>query len=275
VPLVAAAVCPCPPLLVPEIATGAAAELDDLRAACDAAVRRLRAARPDGILIMGTGGETAWRRPDEYGTFAPLGLPLDIVPGHRGRPTLPLSLTIGAWLLARNPGGPAASTGPAGPGDSAGSAGAAGAASNGGPGGAGGSGAPGGPTVEVGLASVAATEPPAGCADFGRTQCAPWRPRVALLVVGDGSARRGASSPGYGDPRAEAFDAAVARSLAGADVDGLLALDPLLAADLLATGRPAWQVLAGAAQGADWRGEVLYDAAPYGVSYPVAVWERT
>jgi hypothetical protein len=37
VPLVAAAVLPHPPVIVPEIAAGAAHELDDLRLACDEA----------------------------------------------------------------------------------------------------------------------------------------------------------------------------------------------------------------------------------------------
>ncbi|OSC55333.1 hypothetical protein B5180_40185, partial [Streptomyces sp. BF-3] len=45
--LVAAAVCPCPPLLVPEVAAGAAPELDAARDACLDAVGVLAAARPD------------------------------------------------------------------------------------------------------------------------------------------------------------------------------------------------------------------------------------
>jgi len=36
--LVAAAVCPHPPLLVPQLAAGGAPDLDKVRAACDAAV---------------------------------------------------------------------------------------------------------------------------------------------------------------------------------------------------------------------------------------------
>jgi hypothetical protein len=258
VPLVAAAVCPGPPLLIPEIAAGAAAELDDLRAACDAAVGRLLAARPDGILIVGTGTETSWRRPDEYGTLAPWGVPLEIVPGRRGYPTLPLSLTIGAWLLGRSAGlAPAGATEPAG---IAAPVIATAAVAAGDP-------------IAVGMASVAAGEPPTGAAAFGRDRCAPWRPRVALLVMGDGSAYRKQPASGYGDPRAELFDAVAAKALATADGDALLALDPSLAADLMAAGRPVWQALAGAASGADWRAELLYDAAPYGVGYLVAAWE--
>jgi hypothetical protein len=245
-------------VLVPEIAAGAAAELDDLRAACDTVVNRLWAARPDGILIIGTGAETAWRRPDEYGTFAPWGVPLETVPGRRGRPDLPLSLTMGAWLLDRGRHAPAParlST----PDPAASRVGDGNGVADG--------------AIEVGLASVAAGESPAACAAFGRDQCAPWRRRVALLVMGDGSASRGPTAPGYADARAEPFDASVTAALAAADVDGLLALDPTLAAELMVAGRPGWQVLAGAAHGTGWRGEVLYDAAPYGVNYTVAAWE--
>jgi hypothetical protein len=52
----------------------------------------------------------------------------------------------------------------------------------------------------------------------------------------------------------------------------LAALDAGLAAELMATGRAAWQVLAGAA-GLERRapGEVLYSDAPFGVSYLAAV----
>ncbi|HVF05659.1 MAG TPA: hypothetical protein VNA20_12530 [Frankiaceae bacterium] len=48
--LLAAAVCPHPPLLVPEAAAGAAPETGDLRAACRAAV----AALPPETLVVGT-----------------------------------------------------------------------------------------------------------------------------------------------------------------------------------------------------------------------------
>ena len=51
----AIAFCPSPPLLVPELAAGAAGELDPLRAACREAVRRLLAAHPDEVVVIGTG----------------------------------------------------------------------------------------------------------------------------------------------------------------------------------------------------------------------------
>ena len=45
----------------------------------------------------------------------------------------------------------------------------------------------------------------------------------------------------------------------------------MIADELMVAGRAPWQVLAGACPSA--RGEVLYDAAPYGVQYTVAYWE--
>ena len=64
--------------------------------------------------------------------------------------------------------------------------------------------------------------------------------------MGDGTARRSVSAPGYLDERAAPFDAAVERAVRDGDLPALAALDPALAADLLAAGRPAWQALAGA-----------------------------
>ena len=89
--------------------------------------------------------------------------------------------------------------------------------------------------------------------------------------MGDGTGRR-TPKPGYLDDRAEPFDASVSAALAAADPAALADLDVVLAEDLLVQGRAAWQVLAGAAAGTPWRGEVTYDAAPYGVGYLVSTW---
>jgi hypothetical protein len=157
---------------------------------------------------------------------------LDVVLAGRDTPSLPLSLTIGAWLVRD------------------------------------------GSFPVRAAAGVGADESPAACAAFGRDRCAGWLPRVAMLVLGDGSACRSERAPGYLDPRAEPFDAATRKAFQDADTDALMALDPLLAKELMVAGRPAWQVLAGAAAGTRWWGNVVYDAAPYGVNYTVAVWER-
>jgi len=118
------------------------------------------------------------------------------------------------------------------------------------------------------LQSVAESASPDACLNLGRDLAAA-APRVALLVMGDGSARRSAAAPGYLDDRAEPFDLAVEQAFRDGDLSALTALDPHLARDLLAAGRPAWQALAGALSPAP-RSEVLYSAAPFGVAYLVA-----
>ncbi|PYC71940.1 hypothetical protein C7C45_09895 [Micromonospora arborensis] len=252
VPLVAAAVCPHPPLLVPEVAGSTAPELDDLRAACDTAVRRLLAAEPNTVLLLGTGPVTGPIRNPATGSLQPWGVDLDVplVPGQPGRgAVLPLSLTIGAWLLARHDPREPATAAPA-------------------------TAAPA-TAAQVSAVQVAADAGPAELTALADEINAAGD-RVALLVLGDGSACRGEKAPGYDDPRARPYDQRVATALAEADLDGLLDLDPVLSAELKAAGRAPWQVLAGAARsaGGGWRGELLHDSAPYGVAYFVASWER-
>jgi hypothetical protein len=109
------------------------------------------------------------------------------------------------------------------------------------------------------------------CIEVGRDIVAQAE-RVALLVMGDASACRTLKAPGYLDERAAPFDAEVARALGAADVPALKALDAELAYELKASGRAPWQVLAGAAEGTDLGGALLYEDAPYGVGYVVATW---
>ncbi len=237
-PLVAAAVCPHPPLLVPEVAGAAAGELDHLRSACDAAVAGLLAADPEVILLLGGGPRSEVFRAADYGSLRGFGLdryvPLWKV-NCAGGERLPLSLTIGAWLIGRS-----------------------------------------GTDLPRLARAVAADASPADCAELGALVAAEAAGRTSLLVLGDGSACRGVKAPGYEDPRAEAYDEEVALALADADADALLGLDPALSAELKAAGRAPWQVLAGAvrAAGGDWRGELSHHEAPYGVAYLVANWER-
>jgi aromatic ring-opening dioxygenase LigB subunit len=97
VPLVAAAVCPHPPLLVPEVAAGAASELDALRSACATAVAGLASA--DRVVVVGTAPEAARFEAPVGGSLAPWGLPLTIGDAREDAPgNLPLSLLIGRWL---------------------------------------------------------------------------------------------------------------------------------------------------------------------------------
>lgn len=231
--LIAAAVCPHPPMIVPEIAGSAAAELDDLRYAADAAITRLLSVAPDVLVVLGAGDRTETFPAPYAGSFAPWGVDTGFAIGDGAhRPLGPLSLLVGGWLLSRH--------------DVTG--------------------------TDLRLDTVDATATAGDCVKLG-TELADHRPRVALLVLGDGSACRGEKSPGYDDPRAVAYDDRVAEALARADADALLGLDPVLSTELRVAGRAPWQVLAGAA-GGGWDGELTYHAAPYGVGYLVATWTR-
>jgi hypothetical protein len=233
--LIAAAVCPHPPLLVPGVASGAEAETDDLRAAAAVAVQSLVAADPELIVVVGAAPQVGPCDPQARGSLAQYGVDL-LVGSGPGETSLPLSLTVGLWLLEHH--------------------------------------APGLPRL---LFGVHPETEPSRCASLGAA-LADRAARVAMLVMGDGSARRSVKGPGFLDPRAEGFDAGVAAALAAAEPQSLLDIDPGLADDLLAAGRAAWQVLAGAAQARDGvtapplAGDLAYAAAPYGVCYFVASW---
>lgn len=233
--LVAAAVCPCPPLLVPEVAAGAAPELDSARDACADALGVLAAARPDRLVVVGPAGRDASYPQGSWGSFRGFGVDLDVRLGREGNGgtavRLPASLAVAAWLL-----------------DHVGWTNI--------------------PLDGLGVAEPIAVE---RCIQVGR-DIAGVAGRVALLAMGDASACRTLKAPGYLDDRAAGFDAEVARALAAADLAALRALDPGLARELQASGRAPWQVLAGAAETAGLAGSLLYDEAPYGVGYLVAAW---
>jgi hypothetical protein len=97
---------------------------------------------------------------------------------------------------------------------------------------------------------------------------------IALLVVGDGTARRTEKAPGHLDVRAAAYDVEIARCLAAGDIAGLGSLDPVLGAELMCGGLPAWLWLAGELAGRQVSAaDLLVDAAPYGVGYFAATWQ--
>ncbi len=231
--LVAAAVCPCPPLLVPAVAAGAAPELDAARAACSEAIGVLAAGRPDRLIVVGP-AEQSGRGPHPQGssgTFRGYGVDLDVRLGEGpGKDGLPTSLAVAAWLLGQARWQ--------------------------------------GPVEGLGVGEPLAPE---RCVEVGG-ELALQAERVALLVMGDGSACRTLKAPGYLDERAEDFDAEAGRALGAADVAALKAIDPELAYELKAAGRAPWQVLAGAAEGAGLGGTLLYEDATYGVGYFVAAW---
>jgi hypothetical protein len=120
------------------------------------------------------------------------------------------------------------------------------------------------------LQSVAASAPLGECLELGRRLAGQSR-RVALLVMGDGSARRGLKAPGYLDELATGYDERALAGLAG-DLQGLRSLEPELGEQLLVAGRAAWQVLAGAAETAELEARIRYAADPFGVLYVVSSW---
>ena len=92
------AVCPHPPMIIPEVASGAADDLAVLRTACDAAVTTLLEREPERVVVLGTGELAGNWDESAGGTFSPYGVGF-----HVGGPgsELPLSLAVGAWLLDR------------------------------------------------------------------------------------------------------------------------------------------------------------------------------
>jgi hypothetical protein len=222
--IIAAALCPAPPLLIPGL-TGAAQVLPELRQACQAAVAEIVAAGPELIAVIGAGERTGiWPADAEFDVAA-------FAPGLDGSPArgeLPAALGVGAWLLRES-----------------------------------------GYSGQRLLRSVGPDEPAERCAKIG-ADVAGATARTALLVLGDGSACRSRKAPGYFDGRSAGFDAGVERAVRGGDLDALLRIDPGLARELMATGRPAWQVLAGAMYGDRLAVQVRYCDDPFGVAYLVA-----
>jgi hypothetical protein len=96
---------------------------------------------------------------------------------------------------------------------------------------------------------------------------------VAVLAVGDGSARRSEKAPGHLDVRAEPFDAETARLIATGDVVGLATLDAELADELMCSGAPVWRWLGGLLGSRPVAHAALaMQTAPYGVGYFVGTW---
>lgn len=221
-------------MLVPKLAGSAAAELDDLRTACRTAITSV--ARPaQQLVLLGAGPTSMVHSPLARGTLAGFGLSDEV---HLGAPTcggaleLPVSLTVGAWLvrecLGPRSGAIGVSIGPDFPSSAA--------------------------AVEL-LRMAEESD-------------------LALIVLGDGSARRSIAAPGHLDDRAEEFDAKVVAALASGDAETLAELDLARGQELMATGVPAWRAAGSLLSAQTYVGQVLADVAPYGVGYFAATWLR-
>ena len=230
-----AVLCPSPPLLAREL-SGRAVVLPELRDACAAAVTQLLGAGCEVLVVVGGGAATATWDPDDRLDLSAYAPPLAQVKPWAPSASKPgLPLALGLGAMLL---------------DSAGYA---------------------GPRL---LQAVGESEPPDACLRLGAT-LAGAAARTGLLVVGDGSARRARTAPGHLDERAAPFDEVVRHAVLDGDMAALAAIDPVLAAELMATGRAAWQVLAGALgagqDGTRPSAEVLYADDPFGVAYLVAV----
>ena len=300
--LIAGAVCPHPPLLIPAALGSAAADPPaELRKVADAAaqaVSGLAGARPDVIVVVGGGAAEREYGAEASGGLHAFGVGVTVGPGE---PVLPLSLTVGRWLLEgagilahEDAPDPAAGLADAeaelvgagaGPADQAGLAlpaevpdlpdeaadHPAEAVSL--PGAVTGERRAGRRNIAVVFQEVARNAAAGACLKLGRI-LADRAPRVALLAMGDACARPAREDPDVPDPAAQDYDQEVAEALAAADARWLARLDPALDDELVVAGRAAWQVLAGAARGVRMRGRLLCMSAPFGVTYLVASWEQ-
>jgi hypothetical protein len=220
----AVAFCPCPPLLVPEVAGRAAQDTAALRAACASAVDAALATGPEVVVVVGDEDGCGRFAAGDGGDLRGFGVDLDVPfagPVRPGGRRTPLAHTIGAWLLDRA-GYRGVRVG-VGPGD---------------------------------LAGALAGSPGA----------------VAVLAVGDGSARRSLKAPGSLDAAAQPHDDAVAAALGAGDPGALAALDPAEGRRLLAAGVPTWRAVGALLTGREVGSRLHAHEAPFGVGYLVADW---
>jgi len=96
---------------------------------------------------------------------------------------------------------------------------------------------------------------------------------ATLLVMADGSARRGEKAPGHLHPDAIAFDDRIDSALRSGDAAALAALDQELGEELWCEGVPGFRVLGEVARDRHVSAEVDYAEAPYGVAWWVARWD--
>ncbi|SOD74128.1 hypothetical protein SAMN05892883_3304 [Jatrophihabitans sp. GAS493] len=219
--------------MVPKVGGAAAADLADLRTASLDAIHCVLAEGGDQVVLIGAADESQAHSPLSWGSFAGLGVDLQVAlgsPGCGGRGELPLSLTVGAWLLGEV----------AGPRSGA----------------VGFSVAPGFSSSPAALELLRLAE----------------SVDLTLLVIGDGSARRATTSPGYLEPRSIDFDRGVETALRDGDGGALAELDEQLGAALLAAGVPAWRAAGGLLEGAEHDARLLYSDDPFGVQYFAAYW---
>ncbi|MBP1158364.1 hypothetical protein ABIC28_001133 [Rhodococcus sp. PvR044] len=232
----AAALIPSPPLLIPELAGGAATETDELRLASKHVAARLGALATRWTAI-GVGRTECEIPATAAGTFRGYGADVRVAlsPAAAGLdPELPLAALMAGWLRAAAPA-----------------------------------------ETVVDAIIVAEDTSPVYCAELGarlrdRLEADP-RPH-GVLVVADGARTLTAKAPGSFDERAPEAQAELDRALDSGDAEYLAELDPVVCLDIGIEGRAAWQVLAGLFRGAPSECRTYYRGAPFGVGYHVGMW---
>lgn len=216
--------------------------MNDLRAAVLAAGAALAEATPHWT-VLGVGpGERSYNA-DTTGTFRGFGVDVRVSLGGPGaNPSgdpaadLPLAVLVAGWLRAAVA-----------------------------------------PHVPARAQMLAADTPVRKCAEFGaklRAELDAEDEPQGVLVVADGAATLSTAAPGYLDPRAVPVQDALDRAAGTGDTEALLALDPALCADLMMSGRAAYQALAGlfAVDAAPPLVTERYRGAPFGVGWFAGLW---
>ena len=232
--LSAIAIVPSAPVLVPELAGAAAAEVSDLSAAVLAAAALL----PARWVVIGTGDDDGVLGPGSTGTFAGYGADLlvRLSPDEPDKPDepapaaeLPVCALLAAWV--RGQAAPQAAA-----------------------------------QVRVYACDQDADTALARGGQL-RAEIDELADSIGVLVVADGANTLTPTAPGGYDAGNAPAQQALDDALASGDVAALARLpQPIL-------GRVAFQVLAGLAEPGPRSAKELYRGAPYGVGYFVGVWQ--
>ncbi|GLE56183.1 hypothetical protein NJBCHELONAE_14910 [Mycobacteroides chelonae] len=219
--LISAAVCPHPVMLIPDIAGEVEGDWRRLRDACLETVRRLNIpifggghviAENAPHLVVIVGGDDTTRSFDPacaYGSLWSNGIRWDYGWGVESEDPqpLPLSLTLGYWLMSKSRIGETGII-----------------------------------VADVAFQAIDYHASPQACTELGR-DLARRAERVAMIVMGEGSTCMTAADWARDAQRGKLSDGQVLQALSEADADALARID----FQENATGRAAWQVLAGAA----------------------------
>lgn len=230
--LAAIALVPSAPVLVPELAGGAATETAAFRDAAIAAAACL----PDRWIAIGVAAVDAVIDPGALGTFAGYGLDIPIALNGESGPSpvvdMPLSALITGWLRGQvKPSGRA--------------------------------------QVRVYAADRCTESALTGGREL-RAEIDASDEAVGVLVVADGLHTITPAAPGGYDPESERKQHALVEALAAADTAALAHLDD--GPEDGTVGRVAYQVLAGLVGSEPQSVTELIRGAPFGVGYFVGVW---